>query len=116
MAAPVYNAVVTCDFEVAGHPGRDYRAGAGTPVRATLAGVVVRVAADQVVVESNAIWHIYDHLAEPEVRQGDTVETGDRLGLATGPHLHYEERVTPYRAEDRRSPRFDLHPNTRLPA
>lgn len=67
-------------------------------------------------VESNAIWHIYDHLAEPEVRQGDTVETGDRLGLATGPHLHYEERVTPYRAEDRRSPRFDLHPNTRLPA
>lgn len=116
MAAPVHNAVVTCEFGIAGHLGRDYRAGAGTPVRAALAGVVVRVAADQVIVESNAIWHIYDHLVEPQVRQGDTVETGDRLGLATGPHLHYEERVTPYRPEDRRSPLFDLHPNARLPA
>ena len=123
MAAPVHNAVVTCDFGVAGngwqhgvHSGRDYQAAAGTPVRATLAGVVVRVEADQVVIESNAIWHLYGHLAEPEVRRGDTVETGDRLGLAAGPHLHYEERVTPYEAGDHRSPRFDLHPNARLPS
>ncbi|MEV8373056.1 M23 family metallopeptidase [Kribbella sp. NPDC056861] len=117
MAAPVHNADVTCEFGVAGdgghgfHSGRDYRAAAGTPIRATMAGVVVRVSAGQVVVESNAIWHLYDHLAEPEVRQGDTVETGDRLGAAAGPHLHYEERVTPYGEGDRRNPRFDLHPN-----
>ena len=120
MAAPVHNADVTCEFGVAGedglHVGRDYRAGPGTPIRATMAGVVVRVSADQVVVESNAIWHLYGQLAGPEVHQGDTVETGDRLGLAAGPHLHYEERVTPYGAGDHRNPRFDLHPNTRLRA
>jgi murein DD-endopeptidase MepM/ murein hydrolase activator NlpD len=119
MAAPVHNARVTCEFGVRGehgsHPGRDYGAERGTPVRATLAGVVVRVGGDEVVVESNAIWHFYGHLAEVEVRQGDTVETGDRLGVAGGPHLHYEERITPYGPGDHRSPRFDLHPNARLP-
>jgi murein DD-endopeptidase MepM/ murein hydrolase activator NlpD len=120
MAAPVHNGVVTCEFGVAGqhgpHPGRDYRAAHGTPVRATLAGVVVRVEGDEVVVESNAIWHVYGHLTEFAVRQGDTVETGDRLGLAVGPNLHYVERVKPYRPGDHRSPQFDLHPNARLPS
>ena len=120
MAAPVHNPRVTCEFGVAGehgpHAGRDYGADPGTPVRATLAGVVVRVGGDEVVVESNAIWHFYGHLAAVEVRQGDTVETGDRLGVAVGPHLHYEERITPYRPGDHRSPRFDLHPNARLPS
>jgi len=118
MAAPVHNADVTCEFGVAVdtqdgfHPGRDYLAAAGTPIRATMAGVVVRVSDGQVVVESNAIWHLYGHLTDLKVRQGDTVETGDCLGVASGPHLHYEERVTPYEAGDHRNPRFDLHPNT----
>lgn len=122
MAAPVHNATVVRDFgeDPSGfHCGRDYRADRGTAVRATLGGVVVRIGADGggclVVVESNAIRHLYRHLFEAQVRRGDTVETGDQLGIALGPHLHYEERVTPYRPGDRRSPRFDLHPNTRLP-
>ncbi|ADB31190.1 Peptidase M23 [Kribbella flavida DSM 17836] len=116
MAAPVHNAVVVREFGATGeqcrggvHPGRDYRAEHGTAVRATLAGVVVQVEGDRVVVESNGIWHLYSHLSEPAVRRGDTVETGDQLGLALGPHLHYEERVTPYRPADRRNPRFDVH-------
>ena len=120
MAAPVHNGVVTCEFGVAGehgpNSGRDYRADHGTPVRSTLAGVVVRVEGDEVVVESNAIWHVYSHLAEVEVHPGDTVETGDCLGVAAGPYLHYEERVMPYQPGDHRSPRFDLHPNARLPS
>ncbi|TDO47168.1 peptidase M23-like protein [Kribbella sp. VKM Ac-2527] len=121
MGTPVHNAMVVRDFGVGVHPGRDYRADRGTAVRATLAGVVVRVEGDEVVVESNAIWHLYCHLFEPTVRRGDTVETGDCLGLAEGPHLHYEERVTPYGPGDHRSPRFDQHlntqhPNTRLPS
>jgi murein DD-endopeptidase MepM/ murein hydrolase activator NlpD len=118
MAAPVHHLDVTREFGVTGddgfHSGRDYRVAAGTPIRATMAGVVVRVSAEQVVVESNAIWHLYDHLAEPEVSQGDTVETGESLGVATGPHLHYEERVAPYGPGDHRSPRFDLHPHAPL--
>lgn len=120
MAAPVHHLDVTREFGVNGdhgiHSGRDYRAAAGTPIRATMAGVVVRVSAEQVVVESNAIWHLYDRLAGPEVSQGDTVETGDCLGVAAGPHLHYEERVAPYGPGDHRNPRFDLHPNARLRA
>jgi murein DD-endopeptidase MepM/ murein hydrolase activator NlpD len=115
MAAPVHNPMVTREFGVADHSGRDYRAEPGTPVRATLAGVVVQVDGDRVVVESNAIWHFYGRLSDLEVAQGDTVETGDQLGVAAGPHLHYEERVTPYRAGDHRNPQFDLHSNARLP-
>lgn len=105
---------MTREFGVAGHSGRDYQAEPGTPVRATLAGVVVQVEVDGVVIESNAIRHFYQHLSGPEVSTGDTVETGDRLGVAAGPHLHYEERVTPYQVGDHRSPQFDLHTNARM--
>ncbi|GAB2679633.1 M23 family metallopeptidase [Kribbella swartbergensis] len=114
MAAPVHNPVVVREFDRTGHPGRDYRSEPGTPVRATLAGVVVRVEAGRVAVESNAIWHVYDQLYGVTVRQGETVETGDLLGLAAGSHLHYEERVAPYAVEDQRSPQFDLHTNARI--
>lgn len=114
MAAPVHNPVVVREFDRAAHSGRDYRTEPGTPVRATLAGVVVQVEASRVLVESNAIWHVYDHLSELTVNEGETVETGDQLGVAAGPHLHYEERVAPYGQGDQRSPQFDLHTNARM--
>jgi murein DD-endopeptidase MepM/ murein hydrolase activator NlpD len=114
MAAPVHNPVVVREFDRAGHPGRDYRSEPGTPIRAALAGVVVRVAAGRVVVESNAIRHVYELLSESTVSQGETVETGDLVGLAAGSHLHYEERVAPYGVGDQRSPQFDLHTNARM--
>ncbi|WP_406047044.1 peptidoglycan DD-metalloendopeptidase family protein [Kribbella sp. NBC_00889] len=113
MAAPVHNPVVVREFGDAGHSGRDYRTEPGTPVRATLAGVVIQAGAGEVVVESNAIWHVYDHLGDVTVNQGETVETGDRLGAAAGTYLHYEERVAPYEADGHRSPQFDLHTNAR---
>jgi murein DD-endopeptidase MepM/ murein hydrolase activator NlpD len=113
MAAPVHNPVVVREFGT-GHSGRDYRTDPGTPVRATLAGVVVQIEAGQVAVESNAIWHLYGGLSELAVSQGETVETGDRLGVAAGSHLHYEERVAPYQAGSHRSPQFDLHTNARM--
>jgi murein DD-endopeptidase MepM/ murein hydrolase activator NlpD len=114
MAAPVHNPVVVREFDRAGHPGRDYRSEPGAPIRAALAGVVVRVEAGRVVVESNAIWHVYELLSGSTVSQGETVETGDLLGLAAGSHLHYEERVAPYGVGDQRSPQFDLHTNARM--
>lgn len=110
----MHNPTVTREFGDE-HAGRDYLAAQGTVIRSTLAGVVVQVNGGEVVVESNGIRHSYSHLADAEVQVADTVETGDRLGLATGPHLHYEERVVPYQVGDDRSPLFDLHPNTRLP-
>lgn len=113
MTAPVHNPEVVHDFGLTGHSGRDYRTEPGTPIRATLAGVVVQSEAGRVVVESNAIWHLYGDLSELAVSQGETVETGDRLGVASGSHLHYEERVAPYGAGDHRSPQFDLRTNAR---
>jgi murein DD-endopeptidase MepM/ murein hydrolase activator NlpD len=114
MAAPVHNPVVVREFDRTAHSGRDYRTEPGTPIRATLAGVVVHVEAGEVVVESNAIWHVYDHLSELTVNQGETVETGDQLGVAAGSLLHYEERGAPYGQGDQRSPQFDLHTNARM--
>lgn len=114
MAAPVHNPQVIREY--GSHSGRDYRTAPGTAVRATLAGVVVRVGDNEVVVESNAIWHLYGDLSDVTVTQGETVETGDRLGLVTGSRLHYEERVAPYLEGDHRSPQFDLHTNARVRA
>lgn len=114
MTAPVHNPEVVREFGETGHSGRDYRTEPGIPVRATLAGVVVQIEAGRVMVESNAIWHLYDGLSELAVSQGETVETGDRLGSAAGSQLHYEERIAPYQAGDHRSPQFDLHTNARM--
>ena len=102
MAAPVHNPVVVREYDSAGHTGRDYRSEPGTPVRAALAGVVVQAEPGRVAIESNAIWHVYDHLSELTVSQGETVETGDLLGVA------------PYGVGDQRSPQFDLHTNARM--
>ena len=114
MAAPVHKPVVVREFESAEHSGRDYRTEPGGTVRATLAGVVVHVDGGQVVVESNAIWHLYHRLSGPTVNQGETVETGELLGSAAESHLHYEERIAPYRVGDHRKPQFDLHTNARM--
>jgi murein DD-endopeptidase MepM/ murein hydrolase activator NlpD len=114
MAAPVHNPVVVREYDGVDHPGRDYRTEPGTPIRATLAGVVVHVGAGRAVVESNAIRHVYDQLSEVTVTQGETVETGDQVGVAAGRHLHYEERVAPYEVGDQRRPQFDLHTNARM--
>ena len=76
--------------------------------------MVVQIEAGWVMVESNAIWHLYGDLSELAVSQGETVETGDRLGVGC--------RFTPalrgaggaVRAGDHRSPQFDLHTNARM--
>jgi hypothetical protein len=114
MAAPVHKPEVVREFDPAAHSGRDYRTVPGGTVRAALAGVVVHVDGDQVVIESNAIWHLYRRLSGPTVSQGETVETGELLGCAAESSLHYEERVAPYQAGDHRKPQFDLHTNARM--
>ncbi|MEI5008734.1 M23 family metallopeptidase [Streptomyces sp. PmtA] len=56
----------------------------------------------QIVVQHNDGWYSqYAHLASVTVDQGDRVRTGQWLGQAgttgnsTGPHLHFEVRLTP---------------------
>jgi murein DD-endopeptidase MepM/ murein hydrolase activator NlpD len=88
------------------HTGIDLAARFGTPVTAAATGVVVAVANTQVgygnyviVAHGGGIMTLYGHLLETDVRVGDRVARGQRVGLegtsglSTGPHLHFELRV-----------------------
>ena len=86
------------------HKGMDFRAAAGTPVRAGNSGVVVL--ARPLYYEGNCVaidhglglFTLYLHLSRIEVQEGQRVATGELLGLsgatgrATGPHLHWGVR------------------------
>ncbi len=87
------------------HDGIDFRAPAGTPVRASLAGVVYEVnhgAAPNcqygkwvIVKHANGLATLYAHLTNVGVQKGQVVTGGQVLGYsgstgyATGPHLHF---------------------------
>ncbi|MGD0731669.1 MAG: M23 family metallopeptidase [Terracidiphilus sp.] len=86
------------------HKGMDFRAATGTPVRAGNSGVVVL--ARPLYYEGNCVvidhglglFTISMHLSRIDVREGQHVTTGTRLGLSgatgrvTGPHLHWAVR------------------------
>jgi hypothetical protein len=83
------------------HKGMDFRAHAGTPVRASNDGVVVL--ARKLYYEGNCVaidhglglYTIAMHLSHIDVHQGEHVRKGQLLGLSgatgrvTGPHLHW---------------------------
>jgi murein DD-endopeptidase MepM/ murein hydrolase activator NlpD len=87
------------------HKGVDYSAPIGTPVRSVSDGVVDFAGRQNGygnVVEikhSNQRVTVYAHLSRMDVRPGQRVEQGQRIGAvgatgwATGPHLHFEFRV-----------------------
>ncbi|MFE9875704.1 peptidoglycan DD-metalloendopeptidase family protein [Streptomyces sp. NPDC005784] len=89
------------------HTGQDFAVPIGTPVRAVGAGRVVKVSCGgafgiEVVVEHPGGYYTqYAHLAAVAVDQGQRVSTGEWIGQSgtsgnsTGPHLHFEVRVTP---------------------
>ncbi|GGR81503.1 peptidase [Streptomyces aureoverticillatus] len=89
------------------HTGQDFAVDIGTPVRAVGAGRVVRVACgggfgiEVVVRHEDGYYTQYAHLASAAVDQGERVRAGQWVGQAgttgnsSGPHLHFEARVTP---------------------
>ncbi len=100
--------------EGAFHTGIDLQAPKGTPVHVTADGVVLRAAwsglyGKLVVIDhGNGIDTYYAHLSQfmvvpgEEVRRGEVIALSGSTGHATGPHLHYEVRVSgtpvnPYR-------------------
>ncbi|MGW0812641.1 peptidoglycan DD-metalloendopeptidase family protein [Streptomyces viridiviolaceus] len=89
------------------HTGQDFAVPVGTPVRAVGTGRVVEVSCGgafgmQIVVRHPGGYCTqYAHLAAVAVDQGDRVVPGQWIGQSgstgnsTGPHLHFEVRVTP---------------------
>ena len=86
------------------HKGMDFAMPIGSPVIAAMAGTVSSIDAGAdygtsiVVDHGGGLQTVYGHLSQREVKLGDKVNTGQRLGKsgdtgnATGPHLHFEVR------------------------
>jgi murein DD-endopeptidase MepM/ murein hydrolase activator NlpD len=114
LASPMEFSRVTSGFAMRFHPllqnwrahlGVDYGAPTGTPVRSVGDGVVEFAGRQNgygnvvQVMHGNARSTLYAHLSRIDVKKGQRVEQGQRLGAvgatgwATGPHLHFEFRV-----------------------
>lgn len=111
LASPLEFSRVTSGFAMRLHPilqswrqhnGIDYGAPTGTPVRTVGDGQVVFAGRQGgygnvvKVAHSNNRTTVYAHLSRIDVRQGERVQQGERIGAvgatgwATGPHLHFE--------------------------
>ena len=100
------------------HSGADYRADAGTPVRAAAGGTVLLAeehffAGNSVFLDhGDGLITMYFHLAEISVAAGQDVTAGQTLGRvgstgrSTGPHLHFGARWRGARVD----PELLLHP------
>ncbi|MFJ8795783.1 peptidoglycan DD-metalloendopeptidase family protein [Streptomyces sp. NPDC102462] len=109
---PVQGYVLSAGFGAQGshwahrHTGQDFAVPVGTPVRAVGAGVVVAAGCDgpfgnNIVIRHDNGYHTqYAHLSVLRVSAGDSVGPGDPIALSgnsgnsSGPHLHFEVRVT----------------------
>ncbi len=89
------------------HTGQDFAVPIGAPVRAVGAGRVVKVSCggafgiEVVLRHPDGYYTQYAHLAAVTIDQGERVAPGQWIGQSgttgnsTGPHLHFEVRVTP---------------------
>jgi murein DD-endopeptidase MepM/ murein hydrolase activator NlpD len=114
LASPMEFSRITSGFKMRMHPilqtmrahqGIDYGAPTGTPVR-SVGDAVVEFAGVQngygnmiILKHRNGYNTVYAHLSRINVRKGESVSQGQKIGLvgatgwATGPHLHFEYRV-----------------------
>ncbi|HSN33613.1 MAG TPA: M23 family metallopeptidase [Ideonella sp.] len=114
LASPLAFSRITSGFALRLHPilqqwrkhlGVDYAAPTGTPVRSVGDGVVEFAGWQNGYGNVVQIRHdgaratTYAHLSRIDVRRGERVDQGERIGAvgatgwATGPHLHFEFRV-----------------------
>ena len=115
LRAPLANPVVTSSYGYRVHPiyndrrlhaGIDLRAATGTPVLAADSGVVVSSGwksgyGNTVVIDhGGSLATLYAHNSSLVVSAGETVTRGQRIaaagstGNSTGPHVHFEVRVS----------------------
>ncbi|KUO17352.1 M23 family metallopeptidase [Streptomyces dysideae] len=93
------------------HSGQDFAVPSGTAVVATHGGTVAKAGGNGagdgpaygnavVIKHGNGTYSQYAHLSRVEVKVGQVVKTGQRVGLSgstgnsSGPHLHFEIRTT----------------------
>lgn len=127
MANPIPGYTITTPYGKRGswqagyHTGDDYstKGKTGVKVRASRAGKVVGIGSwgssygIHIILQSGAVRHGYCHLSRVSVKVGQNVKVGQQLGLSgntgnsTGPHLHYEERNSPYGYYNNRKPQFN---------
>jgi murein DD-endopeptidase MepM/ murein hydrolase activator NlpD len=114
LSRPIENARITSRFGAridpffgrpAMHPGIDFAAMVGYPIRATAGGTVITAEpaggyGNMVEIDhGNGVTTRYGHMSKILVRPGQIVAKGAVVGLAgstgrsTGPHIHYEVRV-----------------------
>ncbi|GHC68998.1 M23 family metallopeptidase [Streptomyces cinnamoneus] len=116
--APVEGYQVGQPFGISGkmwaakHSGQDLVVGTGTSVKAVHGGTVVKAGPNGggdgpaygnaiVIKHSDNTYSQYAHLSQVKVSIGQTVTTGQLIGLSgstgnsSGPHLHFEIRTTP---------------------
>lgn len=114
------NAKVTTAYKAPGpqwasgfHTGVDMAAPSGTQVFAARSGTVVNSDwggpyGNQIVIRhGNKLYTHYAHLLKQQVRAGQTVKAGEKIGLvgasgtkSSGPHLHFEVRTGPAYGDD----------------
>jgi murein DD-endopeptidase MepM/ murein hydrolase activator NlpD len=104
------------------HYGLDYATPRGTPVHAAGTGKIVmakerRISGFSIVIEHlPGVYSLYYHLDKIEVREGQMVSAGQKIGesgftgLATGPHLHWEVRAAGNAVEPKTLMAFPLIP------
>jgi murein DD-endopeptidase MepM/ murein hydrolase activator NlpD len=87
------------------HTGIDFAATAGTPIKASRAGTVIRASynssyGNHVIIDhGNGVTTLYAHMSALNTRNGAKVSQGQVIGyvgstgMSTGPHLHLEFRL-----------------------
>jgi murein DD-endopeptidase MepM/ murein hydrolase activator NlpD len=117
---PVPGKKITSKYRIPGkhwacgyHTGVDYAAPTGTEVVACKSGKVLEAKSGVsfgpsyglavIIDHGDGMRAIYAHLSKIDVKAGDRVRSGDKIGEvgstgnSTGPHLHLEVRTSPWK-------------------
>jgi murein DD-endopeptidase MepM/ murein hydrolase activator NlpD len=110
MGSPIADGKITTKYKKLGkmwskgyHTGVDYAVKSGTEILAVADGKIEpanwgKSYGIQAVQKVDGGWVIYAHLSKLEVKSGDKVVKGQKIGLSgntgnsSGPHLHFEMR------------------------
>jgi murein DD-endopeptidase MepM/ murein hydrolase activator NlpD len=110
MGSPILNGKITTPYKKKGkmwskgyHTGVDYAVESGTEIVAVADGKIEsanwgKSYGIQAVQKVEGGWVIYAHLSKLEIKSGDKVVKGQKIGLSgntgnsSGPHLHFEMR------------------------